>query len=112
MKINNLTEKLITLAMLAVLVVVMYCLDIQCFFKLIFGITCPGCGITRASIRLLHLDFRGAFSLNPMVWSVPILGLLYLFDGRIFKQRWLNTLITVGILAGFIICWVVRLIVG
>ncbi len=112
MKIKNPLEKLITLASALILVVGMYLLKISCFFKLIFKISCPGCGITRACISALKLDFAAAFDLNPMFWSVPILVLLYLFDGRLFKYKWLNYLITGSILAGFIVCWVIRLING
>jgi hypothetical protein len=108
-KIKNIKEKLITLGAIAVLVVMMYMLNITCFFKFLFGIPCPGCGITRACIALLHLDFASAFQYNPMVWSVPILGLLYLFDGQLFKYKWLNSLIMAGILLGFIVCWICKL---
>ena len=31
-----------------------------CPAVLITGLPCPGCGMTRAFIRLLHLDFAGA----------------------------------------------------
>ena len=112
MKIKNLTEKLITFGVIAAIVAIMYFLDIRCFFKLLFNIPCPGCGMTRAYISLLHLDLAAAFRLNPMFWSVPILAALYLFDGKLFKQKWLNYAITVGVLSGFIICWIIRLIIG
>ena len=61
MKIQKLSEKLITLLAVAVLVVVMNIIDVACVFKEIFGIFCPGCGMTRAYISLLYLDFRSAF---------------------------------------------------
>ena len=112
MKIKNLSEKLITLGIVAAIVVIMYLLEIRCFFNLLFGITCPGCGITRAYISLLRLDFAAAFEYNPMFWSVPILGVLYLFDGKLFKYTWLNYLLTIGIFAGFFICWILRLVTG
>lgn len=112
MKIKNLTEKLITLGVIAALVLVMYLLDIRCFFKLLLGISCPGCGITRAYLSLLRLDIAAAFRFNPMFWSVPLLGVLYLFDGQPFKYKWLNSLMLWGILGGFALCWVLRLIFG
>ena len=112
MKIKNLSEKLISLSMIAILVAVMYWLKIPCLFKLIFGIPCFGCGITRAYLSLLKLDLVAAFRFNPMFWSVLILVLLYLFDGKLFKRKWLNFLLTVGILSGFIVCWIIRLIGG
>ncbi|MBR2611820.1 MAG: DUF2752 domain-containing protein [Clostridia bacterium] len=110
MKIQKLSEKLITLLAVAVLVVVMNIIDVACVFKEIFGIFCPGCGMTRAYISLLYLDFRSAFLYHPMFWSIPLLILFYLFDGKLFRQKWLNTTLLVGILAGFIICWIVRMI--
>jgi hypothetical protein len=32
-----------------------------------FGIPCPGCGLTRATLALLHGDVRGALHLHPLV---------------------------------------------
>jgi len=31
------------------------------------GIPCPGCGLTRATLALLHGDLRGALHLHPLV---------------------------------------------
>jgi hypothetical protein len=33
-----------------------------------FGIPCPGCGLTRATLALLHGDVRGALHFHPLVW--------------------------------------------
>lgn len=32
-----------------------------------FGIPCPGCGLTRATLTALHGDVRGALHLHPLV---------------------------------------------
>jgi len=32
-----------------------------------FGIPCPGCGLTRATLALLHGDVRGALHFHPLV---------------------------------------------
>ena len=37
----------------------------------LFGLPCPACGLTRAGVRLLRLDFVGAFSYNPSIFLVP-----------------------------------------
>ncbi len=33
-----------------------------------FGIPCPGCGLTRATLALFHGDVQGALRLHPLVW--------------------------------------------
>ena len=33
-----------------------------------FGVPCPGCGLTRASLALLHGDVREALHFHPLVW--------------------------------------------
>ena len=33
-----------------------------------FGIPCPGCGLTRATLSLLHGDVRTALHFHPLVW--------------------------------------------
>lgn len=41
-----------------------------------FGIPCPGCGLTRATLSLLHGDLAGAMRLHPLVFVLtPLFGL-------------------------------------
>lgn len=42
-------------------------LGIPCLFHQITGLKCPGCGITRMAVALLHLDIEGAFEANPAI---------------------------------------------
>ena len=109
-KLQN-KDRLITFGLIVVLVLIMYFFNIPCLFKKVFKIPCPGCGMTRAYISLLHLDFKKAFEYNPMFWSVPILFLIYIFDIKIFKKEWVNTLIGVLIIAGFFVSWIYKLLV-
>ena len=106
MKIKDLKEKLITLSAVVVLTAVWKWLGIQCVFLRLFGIPCPGCGMTRAYLALLRFDFARAFEMHPMFWSVPILIIFYIFDGKIFPRKWINTLILVLIFGGFLVNWV------
>ena len=50
----------------------LYLLDIGCVFRLMTGIPCPGCGMTRAWLAALRLDFAAAFAYHPLFWVVPI----------------------------------------
>ena len=37
-----------------------------CLVKIVFGMPCPGCGMTRASLRLLHGDVVGSLRFHPV----------------------------------------------
>jgi hypothetical protein len=46
-----------------------------CLSKLLAGIECHGCGMTRAMMHLIHLDVRGAASFNKLCFIVfPVLS--------------------------------------
>jgi hypothetical protein len=38
-----------------------------CPMATVLGVPCPGCGLTRATLALLHGDLRGALALHPLV---------------------------------------------
>lgn len=51
-----------------------------CLLKDIFGIPCPGCGLTRAFLFLAHGDLRSAMELNAnslLVFSLVVLFWLH-----------------------------------
>ncbi len=109
MKIRNKTEKCITLALFAALIGAYLAFDVGCLFRALFGISCPGCGMTRAYLSLFSGDLALAFSYHPMFWSVPILLVYYLFDGHVFRIKWLNAGIFSAILLGFFLVFFIRL---
>jgi hypothetical protein len=39
----------------------------QCVFRVLTGLYCPGCGMTRALHALLHADAATAWAMNPMM---------------------------------------------
>lgn len=43
-----------------------------CSFRRLTGIPCPGCGLTRVATRLAHLDFYGAWIVNPLGFLVAL----------------------------------------
>ena len=50
---------------------------IPCIFKTAFNLECPGCGLTRAFISLLELDFVGAYQSNPLIFIVLPVALYF-----------------------------------
>lgn len=65
--------------------------------------------MTRAVVSALNFDFVSAFQYHRMFWSLPIIGLYVLFDGKIFKKKFVNIGLLVVILVGFIVNWMLNL---
>lgn len=42
-------------------------IGVPCIFKIITGLDCPGCGITRCLFSLVNLDINKAFQYNALV---------------------------------------------
>ena len=74
------------------------------FLELVLGVTCPilyftgiscaGCGMSRAWMCLLHLDFAEAFYYHPLFWIPGVGAILFLFWDRIPK-KWKRALLAV-----------------
>jgi len=109
-KITNLKDKLFTCALLALCLALYWALQLPCPMLRFAGIPCPGCGMSRAYLRLLRLDVRGAFEMHSMFWAIPLLLAYYLFDGRLFRNRLLNNSLLSLICAGFLVHWLVQLL--
>lgn len=78
LKITNLKEKLVAIAAVLVAVIILWLFKMPCIFKTLFNIECIGCGMTRAFLSAIKLDFVSAFSYHKMFWSMPILRLFLL----------------------------------
>ena len=50
---------------------------LPCLVKLIFGVACPGCGMTGAVQAVLHGDLPAAWASNPLLFVVVPAGLWY-----------------------------------
>lgn len=68
---------LIFLILLVFGVLVVFVFDVDCLFKSIFGISCPGCGLTRGFRALFKGDIVSAFSYN--ILTIPIFLFLVIF---------------------------------
>lgn len=70
------------------LLIFIFCLFYRCPFKLFLHVECPGCGMTRAMISVLKLDFRQAFTYHPLFPIVILGGVYYIF--RTQFRKWFH----------------------
>lgn len=110
--INNFKLKMVLTLLFSAAVAVMWMLDAKCIFLSLFHFPCPSCGMTRAWMFALRLDFAGAMAYHPMFWSVPLLYLYLLFDGRLFGKKALDRTVLITVAVGFAVTYVYRLAVA
>jgi hypothetical protein len=80
--------------------------DISCVFLELCGIPCPGCGMTRAFLSLLRLDFYSAFKYNFIVFFMPYVFMYIIFD---FRSKVHNKILfVIAVLA--IVNWIIKLL--
>lgn len=70
-------QKLIKTMIQLVAIILIIFLLYHCPFSFFLGISCPGCGMTRAFLSLLQFDFAQAFYYHPLFPLVIALVLLY-----------------------------------
>lgn len=92
----------------------------RCPTAFLFHVPCPGCGLTRATLRLAHGDVHGALAFHPLVFLViPLLAaffgtnfVMYVRTGKwgwveSHDQRWITGVASV-LLALAIGVWIAR----
>ena len=102
---------IIALITVAALYSVLFLLGIGCPIKFISGLSCPGCGMTRATLALLRLDFGAALHFHPVSFVMPLIfGLLVFFY---LKQNRLGIKVTVSVFITLMIAvYILRLALG
>ncbi len=97
-----------------------------CPFRLVTGIPCPGCGMTRAVLAACRGDMTAAFAYHPLFPLLPLVALLLLcavapggvrrvtaclhIDERRFRQ--IETVIAAVLTVLFLGVYVIRLLWG
>lgn len=64
-----------------------YILFTGCPIKLFTGVSCAGCGMSRAYFSLLHLNFRDAFYYHPLFPCPIIFVAVYIMTKFGFSQK-------------------------
>jgi len=83
-----------------------------CLIKEIIGIPCPGCGMTRAYISLMHFDIKVAFYYHPLFVLPAIIAFILLFkSNKHIAKIYKNEAVWMGMLIMVVGVWIVRMIV-
>ncbi len=82
-KFKPIIKRLVFLGCIAVILILFY----KCPIKIIFGIPCPGCGITRAFLSLIRFDFKKAFEYHPL-FPVVFIELMYFVFRDFIPQKY------------------------
>ncbi len=102
---------IITLSAIAALIAAMWIFSIPCPIKYITGMSCAGCGMSRAMLSVLRLDFSTAFAYHPL-WIViipAILSIVILSAKGKGKAAGIVFHCLVGL---FLAVWIIRLATG
>ena len=59
---------------------------IGCPIKFLTGVSCPGCGMTRACLSVARFHFADAWHFHPLVYLLPFALLLFLLRRRISNK--------------------------
>lgn len=85
----------------------LHILGIGCPIKFMFGISCPGCGMTRACLSAIHFDFAEAFSFHPLFWVIPCYIIGYCFREKIPKK--VINILNIIVIIAFISVYFIRM---
>ncbi|MBS7298776.1 MAG: DUF2752 domain-containing protein [Eubacteriales bacterium] len=107
--VKSIKQKVYATVLILFAVAIYYLTNVKCPILEVTGIRCLGCGMTRAIISAIKFNFKAAFSYHYMFWSVPLIYLIFLFDGRIFKRKCLNVILYILLLSGFVINWIMHI---
>ena len=106
---KSIVKRFVCYAVLAAALLLLY----HCPFKLLTGIDCPGCGLSRALACMLLCDPKAAFYYNPVahLLFVQLAGLLY-FQIAAKKKVLQGVIITLAAVnaAALFAAWLVKII--
>ena len=102
----------ISVGLLYYAVVELFDIGLPCPFRYVTGLCCPGCGTSRMAVALLHLDFKAAFSAQPVLFCffLPLavcfvkMGVDYVKTGSKELELWQNIIVYSAIFSLILYC--------
>ena len=104
----NRIEVITSVAAVVVLYVILESFGVTCPIKYITGISCAGCGMSRAWISLLHFNIHDAFMYHPLFFLPPVVVIVMLLKSKINIKIYKMIIFTIIIM--FAIVYMCRLI--
>lgn len=106
----NRIEVITSVAAVVVLYVILESFGVTCPIKYITGISCAGCGMSRAWIALLHFNIHEAFVYHPLFFLPPVVVIVMLLKSKInikFYKIFMFTMV-----GAFVIVYLYRMFIG
>ena len=101
-------ELICAVTAVVILYTAMESIGITCPIKFITGISCAGCGMSRAWLAFLRLDVAKAFEYHPLFWLPPIAVIVLLCKSKINIKIYKMFIFTIVLM--FAIVYICRLI--
>lgn len=83
---------------------------ITCPIKYLTGISCAGCGMSRAWLSLLRGDIAAAWQYHPLFFTPPLMLLLLALKNKLKRQKFRISIFILALL--YAIVYIYRLKVG
>lgn len=109
-KKKNILEPLSACLAVVAFYAFLQCIGITCPVKFVTGISCAGCGMTRAWMALLHLDFSKAVYYHPLFWLPPVALVIFACRKRMNQKVYKILMFTMAVV--FVIVYICRLVKG
>lgn len=106
----NRIEVITSVAAVVVLYVILESFGVTCPIKYITGISCAGCGMSRAWISLLHFNIHDAFMYHPLFFLPPVVVIAMLFKSKINIKFYKIFMFTIA--GAFVIVYLYRMFIG
>lgn len=106
----NRIEVITSVAAVVVLYVILESFGVTCPIKYITGISCAGCGMSRAWIALLHFNIHEAFMYHPLFFLPPVVVIVMLLKSKINTKFYKIFMFTM--VGAFVIVYLYRMFIG